>query len=115
MVHHRCSITIEQLIDHAVVDGDGMVLVPLLDVLALGRIDADAQLVSLDSASGASYVLRVAEIIERDDLFLRLTLCEVTPGARPSWSLGLWSLESGLSDMIVSMRAMSFASFVGRE
>ncbi len=92
-----------------------MVLVPLIDVLALGRLDTDAELVALESANGESYVLRVAEIIERNDLFLRLTLCEVTPGAHASWSLGMWSLESALSDMIVSMRAMSFASFVGRE
>ena len=114
MVHHRCSITIQQLIDHAVVDGHGRILVPMIEVLAMGRLDADAELVSLRSPNGASQVLRVAEIIERDDVFLRLRAGELACGA-DAWSVGLWSREAGPSATIVSISAMSFASFVGME
>jgi len=115
MVHRRCSITIEQLIDHAVVDGHGRILVPMIDVLAMGHLDSEAELVSLRSPNGASHVLRVSEVIERGDVFLRLRAGEVARGADAAWSVGLWSPEAGPSATIVSISAMTFASFVGLE
>ena len=115
MVHHRCSITIQQLIDHAVVDGHGRILVPMIHVLAMGHLDADADLVSLRSPNGARHVLRVAEIIERGHVFLWLRSGELARGAEAVWSVGLWSPEAGPSATIVSISAMSFASFVGLE
>lgn len=110
MLDDHCRVTIERLVDDAVVDGDGRLLVSMIDVLAIMRLTADAELLMVRFRDGTSHALRVPEIVVGDDVFLHLQIREQLGGA---WSARLWSREAGASKSIVSISAMSFASFVG--
>ncbi len=107
------AVTIEHLLDHTVVDGDGRLLVPMIDVLAIVRLAADAEILLVHVLGGASLALRVPEIVEGDDVFLQLHIPEQLGAGGAAWNARLWSHDAGPSAPIVSICAMSFASFVG--
>jgi len=115
MVDGHCTITIDRVLDDAVVDGDGRLLVSMIDVLAIMRLAADAQVLVVRFRNGASHALRVPEIVEHDDVFLQLQIPEQLGADGAAWSARLWSSEAEASELIVSISAMSFASFVALE
>jgi len=115
MFDGHCTITIEGVLDDAVVDADGRLLVSMIDVLAIMRLAADAEVLVVRFREGASHALRVSGIIGRDDVFLQLQIPEKLGAYGAAWSARLWSREAGASESIVSVSAMSFASFVGLE
>lgn len=113
MVHRRMDLVVEHLIDRAVVDGDGRLLISVVDVLAIARLDAEAELVVVHYGDGTSCVLRVADIVDGDDMFLQLQLRDRRGAAGASWFVRLWTCAAGPSPQVSAMSAMSFASFVG--
>ena len=113
MLDDHCRVTIERLVDDAVVDGDGRLLVSMIDVLAIMRLTADAELLMVRFRDGTSHALRVPEIVVGDDVFLHLQIREQLGADGATWSARLWSRKAGASKSIVSISAMSFASFVG--
>lgn len=115
MVHHHAPLTIESILDAATVDADGRILVPMLDILALMRLDADAEIVLVRFRIGTSCALSVRELTRNSDLFIILEVggatidhshCTVVPK--------LWSVQGGASCAVASLSAISFAMFVGR-
>lgn len=113
MVHHDAALTVERILDVAIVDTDGHILVRMIDVLALVRLDADAEIVLVHHRNGSSCALSVRELTHRNDLFVLLDVCdgnttdtEVVPR--------LWSTAGGASSPIASLSAISFSTFVGR-
>lgn len=113
MVHHQADLVVERLIDHAVVDGHGRLLVAMVDVLAMVQLDADAEVVRVQCVDGTSCVMRVAEIVDEDDTFLQLQLDRLLGADDATWRVRLWSHELGCSAHVASIHAMTFASFVG--
>lgn len=108
----RCELPIERVLDLAVVDGDGRLLVSMIDLLAIARIAADADVLLVEFRGGASHAYRVSEILQHDDVFLQLQIPEQL-GDESAWTSRLWSRRAGPSAPVVSICAMSFASFVG--
>jgi len=115
MLDDHYTITIERVLDDAVVDGDGRLLVSMIDVLAIMRLAADAEVLMVRFRDGTSHALRVPEMVVGDDVFLHLQIREQVGADGAAWSARLWSREAGASESIVSISAMSFASFVGLE
>jgi len=113
MVHHQADLVIERLIDQAVIDIDGRLLVAMVDVLAMVQLDADAEVVRVQYVDGTTCVMRVAEIVDGNDTFLQLQLDRRLGAGNGTWRVHLWSHESGRSAHVVSIHAMTFASFVG--
>jgi hypothetical protein len=94
------------------VDDDGRILVPMIDVLSILRVDADAELLVVRHRGGAVRVFRLVELVRRSELFLQLQCAEAAEGD-PAWRARLWSPPAGSSAAVLSLRATSFASFVG--
>lgn len=114
MFHGRTSLAIEHLLDHVMVDADGRLLVAMFDVLALLRVDADAELLLVKCHDGSSRALRLPDVVDSEDLFLQLHVSGQPGSGDEPWTARLWSLDTGRSSQVASIHAMSFASFVGR-
>jgi len=108
------DLEIDRVLDLAVVDGDGRLLVSMIDLLAIARVAADADVLLVEFHGGTSHACRVSEILQHDGVFLQLQIPEQLGGER-AWSCRLWSRRARPSATIVSISAMSFASFVGLE
>lgn len=113
LMHRRAPLMPEQLLDVAVVDDEGRILVPMLDLFAMVRLDARADLVVVHFRNGASRVFRVVELA-RDDVWLHLDLREWAESGNVEIVPRLWSTASGSSEPIVLLVAITFASFVGQ-
>jgi hypothetical protein len=113
MLRGECALTIEEALDHATVDARGRVLIPILDVLALARVDADADVLLLLHADGSSHVLRIADLIGRSDVYLQLSVLELWGVAGTAWRARLRTHDAARSAPLRSIRAMTFATFVG--
>ncbi len=111
MVHRSAVITSEVLFGRAVLDDAGRALVSLADVFALVQLDACAEIVLVDHGQGVTSALRVSEVLTRGDMFIQVTAAGVT--CADEWQVRLWSADTGSSLPVVSLCAMSFASFVG--
>lgn len=107
------ALACEDLLDHAVIDADGRLLVALIDVLAIVRLDADAELLLVDFTDGSSRAFRVPEVLEHEDLFIRLPIEAAVDAGPADPTARLWSQRFGLSPAVRSIHATSFASFVG--
>ena len=105
------ALACDDLLDHAVIDADGRLLVALIDVLAIVHLDADAELLLVEFTDGSSRAFRVPEVLEHEDLFVQLPF-EGAVDAGPAGSPArLWSQRFGLSPAVRSIYATSFASF----
>ena len=114
MFHGRCSLTIDDLLDHVEVDSDGRLLVAMIDVLALVRLDADAEVLLVQCHDGGSRALRLPDVVGGDDLFLHVSVPDQPGSGDEPWTARLWSPDAGPSAPVVSIRALSFSSFVGQ-
>ena len=94
-------------------DADGRMLTPILDVLALLRIDADADLLLVCHRSGARRALRVSALVDGDGIFLRCI--RRTPRRWRGRTVdGMCVVVAvGSAWPVESLRATLFASFVG--
>jgi hypothetical protein len=106
-------LTIEAAFDHATVDAAGRLLMPMLDLLALAQVDADADVLMLQHADGSRHALRIADVIDRGDVYLQLSTLELPGLAGPAWTAQVCTDDVAPSAPVRSIRAMSFASFVG--
>jgi hypothetical protein len=113
MIRGRGTLAIEHLLHHVDLDDDGRLLVAMIDVLALVRIETDAELVLVRSHDGGSCALRVARIVDCADVFLELRVSEPSVLDCTPWTVHLWSPDAGASSPVASIQAMSFSSFVG--
>ena len=113
MVDRDAALTVERILDVAIVDADGRILVRMIDVLALVRLDADAEIVLVRHRNGSSCALSVRELTNRSDLFLLLDVCAASTTATEVVPR-LWSAAGGASSPIASLSAISFSTFVGR-
>lgn len=107
-------LTVSTLLDRAVVDVEGRILVPMVDVLAMMRLDADADIVLASHRGGASSALTVRQIVENRELYLFLQIRRRVGGSTASVVPRLWSLGDGPSAPVESLRALTFAAFVGQ-
>ena len=114
MFHGRTSLAIEHLLDHVMVDTDGRLLVAMFDVLALLRVDVDAELLLVTCRDGSSRALRLPDVVDADSLFLQLHVSGQPGSGDEPWKARLWSVDTALSPPLASVQAMSFASFVGQ-
>jgi hypothetical protein len=113
MVSGHRELTVDPLIDNAGVDADGRLVVSMIDVLALMRLHVDAELLLVEFVNGASRAIRISEIVERDAIGLQLRV-RTRPGCSGVvWSAQLGSSDAGAASAIASIRAVSFAAFVG--
>jgi hypothetical protein len=107
-------LAIEHLVDFVVVDSAGRLLVDIVDLLAMLRIDVDAELLLVTFRDGSSRALPLPEVVDSDGLFLEVHLSGQRRSGDEPWSVRLWSSDTGPSSCVESIRAMSFASFVGQ-
>ena len=114
MFHGSTSLAIEHLLDDVVVDSDGRLLVAMIDVLAMVRIDADAEVLLLQCHDGSSRALRLPDVVDALGLFLQLHVSDQPGSGDEPWTARLWSLDAGASSPVASILALSFASFVGQ-
>lgn len=114
MFHGCSSLAIEHLLRDVLLDSDGRLLVPMIDVLALARLDADAELLLVQCHDGTRRALRVPDVVDGDELFLRLEVPDQPDSGDEPWTARLWSLGAAPSSPMASIHAMSFASFVGQ-
>lgn len=109
--HH--ALVLDEVLDHAIAGSDGRLLVSMVDVLAIAFLDRDADMLLVEFADGTSRALRVADVLERDGVSIELWIDRpVGPGAA-AWSCRLWSEDVGTSPVVTSIRATTFAAFVG--
>ena len=62
--HH--ALVLDEVLDHAIVGPDGRLLVSMVDVLAIARLDRDADVLLVEFVDGASRAIRMADVLERD-------------------------------------------------
>ncbi len=115
MISSRHELTVEQILENAVVDDDGRLLVSMIDALAIVRLRSDAELLLVGFADGSSWALRVCDLFWRNDVFMLLQLEQRVHSPDAAWIARLWSDQTGLSPAMTSMCATSFAAFVGLE
>ncbi len=113
MVSGHRELTVDPLIDLARVDADGRRVVSMIDVLALMRLHVAAELLLVGFVNGASRAIRMSEIVERDAIRVQLRVRTRPGSGGVGWSAHLWSSDSGASPAIASIRALTFAAFVG--
>jgi hypothetical protein len=115
MVSGHHGLDLDDVADHVVNGVDGQLLIALIDVLAMARLASDADLLLVEFVDGSSRALRLCEVLDRDDVYLRLRI-EGPPTAEDAgWRAQLWSADSGSSPTVSSIRAVTFVSFVGLE
>jgi hypothetical protein len=113
MVHEQQPITVGDLVDRAIVDDDGRVLISLIDVLAAVRVGVDADLLVIEFVDGDKRAVRLAPVIEADDTWVRLSAIRRHRSDAVEWTARLWSARCGSSPALVSISATTFAAFVG--
>jgi hypothetical protein len=122
LLHGARVLTVDAVIDRATLDAAGRVMVPMIEVLALARVAADAEVLMVHHADGSSHALRIADLIGGDHVFLQLAATErsgatgatgAVGAARTAWSAWLRIDDVVSSVPVVSVSALSFASFVG--
>jgi hypothetical protein len=109
--HH--ALVVDDVLDHAVVDAEGRVLVSMVDVLAIGCLDQRADVLLVEFVDGASRAFRVADVAERDDVYIQLGIDQCDGPGGGTWLARLWSEDVGTSAVVSSIRATTFAAFVG--
>ena len=112
MLRARCAPASGMLGDATHVDGDGRLLVPLVDLLAMAQVGVDVDVVLVHLLDGSCPAFRMSEIVA-DDMFLHVVLPE-SDLAGGAWSVRLRTSTMTPTAPIASIEAMSFATFVGQ-
>jgi hypothetical protein len=113
MISGRHALVLDEVLDRVVIGSDGRLLVAMVDVLAIARLDRDADVLLVEFVDGTSRALRMADVLERDRVSIELRIDgRVGPGAAV-WYCRLWSEDFGTSPVVASIRATTFAAFVG--
>jgi hypothetical protein len=107
------ALDLDDVLDHAVVDAEGRVLVSMVDVLAMVCLDRRAEVLLVGFVDGASRAFRVADVAERDDVFIQLGIEHCDGPGGGVWTARLWSEDVGTSPVVASIKATTFAVFVG--
>lgn len=107
------ALDLGDVVDRAVVDSDGRIVIPMIDVLATARLGVEADLLLVEFVDGASRALRMAEVVRSDDVYLELVAVRRRASYEIDWSARLWSHRCGSSPDVASIRATTFATFVG--
>lgn len=113
MVHQHAPLTIARMLDVAVVDRNGLVLVPVPDVLAMMRLDAAADVVLAHHRGGATSALCVHDVVIGGDLFVHLHVRTRIGEDRAEVVARLWSPDAAPSAPVTALEAITFSSFVG--
>jgi hypothetical protein len=120
LLHGGRVLTVDAAIDRATLDVAGRVMVPMIELLAVARVAADADVLMVHHADGSSHALRIADLIGGDHVFLQLSAAEERSGvagavgaAHIAWRAWLRIDDVVSSVPVISVSALSFASFVG--
>ncbi len=116
LFHGDVVVSLERLLDGAGIDEAGRILVPIVDVLAMLRIDVAADLLVVRHRCGAACAHRLGSLLAEHDMHLQLRPGQRCGAGRESWSASLWSPKlaaSVPSSPVTTVRATSFAAFVG--
>jgi hypothetical protein len=109
----RHALVLDDVLDHVAVESEGRLLVAMVDVLAIVRLDRDADVLLVEFLDGTSRAFRMADVLGGGDVFLRLGIERRICSSDEAWLARLWSPEVGSSPVVVSVRATTFAAFVG--
>ena len=109
----RHALVLDDVLDHAAVESEGRLLVAMVDVLAIVRLDRDADVLLVEFLDGTSRAFRMVDVLEPGEVFLRLGIERRSCSIDGVWVARLWSEEAGASPVVVSIRATTFAAFVG--
>jgi len=108
----RPPVTLAQLLDVAIVDRDGRVLVPLVDVFAMMHLAPSAEILLLEFVDGSVTAVTIREVLADDDLCLHLDGVRASDVVIPRLTSRVRS--AGMPRIPLSgMTAITFASFVG--
>lgn len=113
MISSHHALVLDKVLDRAILGHEGRLLVSMVDVLAIARLDRDADVLLVEFVDGASRALRMADVIECDGVFIQLDVEHRVGPAPGVWTCRLWSEAVGTSPVVVSIRATTFAAFVG--
>jgi hypothetical protein len=105
-------VPLAQLLDVAIVDHDGRVLVPVVDVFAMMHLDPSAEILLLEFVDGTVTAVTIREVVADDDLCLHLDGVGTSDPVTPRL---VSRLRSACPTRIPlsGMTAITFASFVG--
>jgi hypothetical protein len=112
MVAGRRCLAFDDLIDRAVVDRGGRLRISLIDVLAVGRLGSDADLLLVEFDDRSRRALRVSEVLGHDAVSLQLHCEQPEATSSSRWRSRLWSVRWGPSPIVSSIHATTFAAFV---
>ena len=105
----RDRLTLDCLLELATVDASGCPVVPLVDVLAVALLHADAEVLLVELESGQLFALTIREVVSGDGIHLHLDRSGDGHVAR------LCGRRRSLPEhRVVALTAVSFAHFVGR-
>jgi hypothetical protein len=107
------ALVLDEVLDRAVVDSDGRLLVAMVDVLSIVRLDRDADVLLVEFLDGTSRAFRLADVLEPGEAFIRLGIEHRVGSTDEAWLARMWSRGVGASPVVVSIRATTFAAFVG--
>jgi hypothetical protein len=103
------GLTLDRLLDVAVVDADGRVLVALVDVLAAVRLDRCAEILVAGFAGGGQLALAVRDVVSADDVWLQIDPTDEHAVVVRLTAPG----RTTPTDALVTLTAMTFQRFVG--
>jgi hypothetical protein len=108
----RPSATLLQLLDVAVVDRHGRVMVPIVDVFAMMCLDPSAEILLVEFVDGSVTAVTIREVVADDELCIHLDGVRSSDVVTPRL---ISRLRNGHQPgiLIASMTAITFASFVG--
>lgn len=115
MIARRRALSLHDMLAHSSVDSHGRLLVSMIDTLAIARLDADAELLMVEFTDGSSQALCIADVVKHDDVFIQLWVRERVGFGGEEWFARLWVSGSASASTVSSIRATSFAAFVGLE
>lgn len=113
LVHEQHALTVDDLLDRAIVDGDGRILIALVDLLAASRLRVDADLLVVEFADRSSRAVRMGPAIATDDTYIQLVAVRRRVDDEAEWVARLWSVQCGSSPELRSINATTFTAFVG--
>lgn len=105
------TLALGEVLDRIVVDSERRLLVSLIDVLAVARLDRNSDVLLVEFVDGSSRALRVADVLERNDVFIMLIIDDREASGEVRCSV--WSEHVRVTPVVASIRAMTFAAFVG--
>lgn len=117
LVHHQSPLGPRELSVAVTTDGHGTQSVDMIDVLAMMRVDASAEVLVASDASGCSVAIPIRQILEAGHARIIFANDQGAATDEHSADPAILSVANWTDDrppfMVVSLHAMSFKAFLG--